>query len=180
MCKINTREILHHRGSLWPLQRQRAVACRLIGQRHVVHDNVFVEPLDQPLANHRVRNAEEPVHERIRLDLRENVALRIQQQRNGAAACGQVLDVVRQNRVQVAHPVGPSEGEMRAVVLVDQRHRLPRIVKLGGRVAKVIRQGAAEPNAHLRARGKVHRRKRSVQSCSCSSHFKALAHPPGS
>src|SRR5467141_569588 len=96
---VDAGQFLHDRGGLRTFQRQSAVACRLIGQRHVIHDDVLVEPFDQPLANHRVRHAEEPVREGASLSLCENVPLRIQQQRNAPLPCAKVLNVVRQNRV---------------------------------------------------------------------------------
>src|SRR5713226_8628370 len=187
---VNAGNLFDKRGGLRTLQRQRAVAGCLIGEGHVIHDDVFVEPFDQTLANHGEGDAEEPVGERVGFDLRENVPLRIQEQRNDAVPDGEVFDVVRQDGVQVADAVGSGEGKIGAVILVDQRDSLARIAKLGGGVSKVIRQGAAEPNAHLRARGKVHGRKRSVQSraivcaahltvgCPIRSHIHAFAQPP--
>ena len=166
-------------GGLRTLQSKRAVAWRLIDEGHVIHDDVFVENFDEALANHGIGDTQEPVGKRVRLDLRENVALRIQEQGNDAMAGLEVLDVVGQDGVQVTHAVGSGEGEIGAVILVNQRHGVSRGAILGSRIAKVIRQGAAEPNAHLRAGGKVRGRKRSVQRCSGSSHFDALAHPPG-
>src|SRR6266852_5233020 len=88
---VNAGNIFVKRGGLRTLQRQRAVAGRLIGEGHVIHDDVFVEPFDQTLANHGVGDAEEPVGERVGFDLRENVPLRIQEQRNDAAPDGEVF-----------------------------------------------------------------------------------------
>jgi hydroxyacylglutathione hydrolase len=184
--EVDPGKFLHNCSGLRTFQRQRAVARRLIRQRNVIHDDVFVEPLDQPLANHGVRNAKEPVRKRIRLDLGENVPLRIQQQRNVAVAYAKVFNVVRQDGVQVAHPVKPGERKVRAVVLVNQRHRLARVQILRRRIAKVIRHRAPKPNAHLRARRNVRGREQSVQSratsftvgCTQRSHFQAFAHPP--
>src|SRR5258708_4691188 len=196
--EVDAGKLLSNRGGLRALQRERAVACCLVGQRYVIHDDVFVEPLDQALANHGVGDAEEPVRKRIRFDLGDDMPLRIQQQGDDAVVCREILDVVRQDGVEVADPVRPGEGEIRAVVLVDQRHRLARIAILGGRIAKVIRQSAPQPNAHFRARANVHARKRSPQRCNfrsavgCTgrrtsgfagacimrSHFHAFARPP--
>src|ERR1700687_3677457 len=81
-------------GGLRTLQRQRAVAWRLIDEGHVIHDDVFFENFDQPLANHGIRDTQEPVGKRVRLDLGQNVALRIQEQGNDAVTGGEVLDVV--------------------------------------------------------------------------------------
>src|SRR6266851_845682 len=171
LCEVGAGNFFDKSSGLRTLQRQGAVARRLIGEGHVIHDDVFVEPFDEALANHGVGHAEEPVRKGVRLYLRENVSLRIEQQRNDAVACGEILDVVRQDGVQVADAVGPGKGKIGAVILVDQGDSVSRGAILGGGVAKVIRQGTAEPNAHLRAGGKVHGRKRSVQGCNGRSHF---------
>ena len=177
---VDAGNLLGNHGGFRALHRQRAVAWRVVGKCDVIHDDVFFERFDQALANHGVGSAKEPVLKRVRLNLCENVALRIEQQRNDALACRKVLDVVGQDGVQVAHAVGPGKGKIGAVVLVDQRHGLPRRTILGRRVAKVLRQRASEPNAHLRARGKVRRRKRSVHCRACRCRFQEFACPPGS
>src|SRR6266851_5767388 len=144
---VDARKLLSNRRGFRALQRQGAEARRLIDQSDVIHDDVFVEPLDQAFANHGVRHAEKPVGKRIRLDLRENMALRIEQQRNGAVADGEVFDVVGQDSVEIADAVGPGERKVSAIVLVDQRDRVSRIAVLRRLVAKVIGHGAGEPNA---------------------------------
>ncbi len=165
LLQIDASESRHDRSGLRTFQSQGAVARRLISKRHVIHDDVFVEPFDQALANHGVGHAEEPVGKRVRLDLGENVALWIEQQGNGAVA-------------DVSDAVGPGECEVGAVILVDQRDSVSRIAVLGGLVAKVIGHGASEPNANLRARSSVQRRERGSQNCGRRSHFKCPSSPP--
>src|SRR5712664_32253 len=87
--EVDAGKLLSNRGGFRTLQRERAVSRRLVGQRDVIHDDVFVEPLDQALANHGVRDAEEPVRKRIRFDLGDDMPLRIQQQRNNAVVGAQ-------------------------------------------------------------------------------------------
>jgi len=128
---VDAGNLLGNHGGFRALHRQRAVAWRVVGKCDVIHDDVFFERFDQALANHGVGSAKEPVLKRVRLNLCENVALRIEQQRNDALACRKVLDVVGQDGVQVAHAVGPGKGKIGAVVLVDQRHGLPRRTILG-------------------------------------------------
>src|SRR6266446_4734755 len=177
---VNAGHFTDHCGGLRPFQRQRAVPLRFVRQRHVVHDDVFIQPRDQPLANHGVRHAKEFVRKGVRFDFRKNVPLRIQQQRNVALSRGKILDVVRQNRVQVAHSVGPGESEIGAVVLVDQRDALARMAILSRRVTKIIGQGASEPHAHPGARTQVRRGQWSVQRCAGRSHFHASSIFPAS
>src|SRR5712664_4886331 len=52
------------------------------------------------------------------------------------------------------------------------------MLEFRGRIAKGIRQRAAEPHAHLRARARVRRSQRRVQSCSCRSRFHCSFYPP--
>jgi len=159
-------------GGLGTFQRERAIPWRFIDLGHVIHDDEFFEHFDESFANHGVGNAEEPVGNGVRLDLRKNVPLRIEQKGNDAVACGEILDVVGQDSVEVAHAVGAGKGEISAVVLVDQSDGVAGGAILGGCVTEVIRQGAAEPHTHLRAGGSMQRGKRSSQSCSGCGHFR--------
>src|SRR6266404_495727 len=175
---INAGNFTRHRSGLRPFQRQRAKALRLVRQRHIIHDDEFFQHFHQPFANHRVGHAKQFLRERIRFNLRENVSLRIQKQRNVSLSGGQALDVVRQHGVQVAHAVRSRERKVCAIILVDQRHALARLPEFRSRVPENIRQGTAEPHAHLRARTRVRRRQRRIQSRSCRSRFHRSYHPP--
>src|SRR6266851_7873337 len=61
LCEVGAGNFFDKSSGLRTLQRQGAVARRLIGEGHVIHDDVFVEPFDEALANHGVGHAEEPV-----------------------------------------------------------------------------------------------------------------------
>src|SRR6266705_3681181 len=54
LLQVNLSELLYYRPGLWSFERQRAPALGLVGERDVVHDDVFVHALDQLLANHGV------------------------------------------------------------------------------------------------------------------------------
>src|SRR6266850_642668 len=129
-------DFTHYCGGLRPFQRQRAETLRLIRQRHVIHDDEFFQHFHQPFANHGVGHAEQFVRECIRFNLRENVSLRIQKQRNVSLSRGQALDVVRQNSVHVTHAVRPGERKVRAIIFVDQRHALARLPEFRSRVTE--------------------------------------------
>src|SRR6266850_1241843 len=133
---INAGNFTHHHSGLRPFQRQRAETLRLIRQRHVIHDDEFFQHFHQPFANHGVGHAEQFVRECIRFNLRENVSLRIQKQRNVSLSRGQALDVVRQNSVHVTHAVRPGERKVRAIIFVDQRHALARLPEFRSRVTE--------------------------------------------
>src|SRR6266403_357591 len=159
----------HHRSGLRPFQRQRAETPRLIRQRHVIHDDEFIQHFHQPFANHRVGHAKQFLRERVRFNLCENVPLRIQKQRDVSLSRGQAFDVVCQDGVQVPHAVRSRERKVRAIILVDQRHALASLPEFRSRVAESIRQDTAEPHAHLRARARVRRGQRRIQNRSCRS-----------
>ena len=134
----------------------------LIGEIHVVHDDVFVERFDKALADHGVGDAEQMVGQSVGLDFREDVSLRIQQERDSARAWSKVLDVVREDGVQVADAVGAGKAQVGATVLVDESHRIASGAVFGEPIAKVIGQSAAEPHSHLRAGALVHGGERSI------------------
>src|ERR1700674_206691 len=177
-CDVHTRNFAYDRSSLRSLQRQRRVSLGLIRQCHVVHNDEFVQHFDQPRANHRVGNAEERLRERVRLDLRQDVPLWIQQERNGALARCKVLDIVRENGIQVANSVRPGKRKIRAVVLVNERDAIPREAVFRAPAGEFIRQRASEPHAHLRARIPMQRRQRRLQSFASRGRFHAPSHPP--
>src|SRR6266568_5042401 len=149
-------------------------------ETYALADNLFCVPYamirERLIANHGVRHAKEFVRKGVRFNFRKDVPLRIQQQRNVALSCGKILDVVRQNGVQVAHSVGPGESEVGAVVLVNQRDALACMAILSRRVPKIIGQGASEPHAHPGARTQVRCGQRSIQRCAGRSHFHVSFH----
>src|SRR5262249_5364041 len=93
----------------WPFQRESPVQRRVVRERHTVHDDEFIERFAQPLANHVVGDAKQYLPHRVSLNLRKDVPLRIQQQRNDALRRLQVLDVVGKDCVQVPHSIGSVE-----------------------------------------------------------------------
>ena len=160
--KIDARELRERFGSLRSFEGQGPEEIDLIGEIHVVHDDVFVERFDKALADHGVGNAEQMVGQSVGLDFREDVPLRIQQERDGARAWSKVLDIVREDGVQVADAVGAGKAQVGAIVLVDESHGIAGGAVFGEPIAKVIGQGAAEPHSHLRAGALVHGGKRSI------------------
>src|SRR6516165_12609099 len=52
LMQVNSSELFHYCHGLWSFECQRAPALGLVGERDVVHDDVFVHPLDELLANH--------------------------------------------------------------------------------------------------------------------------------
>ena len=78
--QVNSGELFHYCPCLWSFERQRAPAVGLVGERHVVHDDVFVYPLDELLANHGVGNTNMVVGECVGFDLSQDVTLWIEEQ----------------------------------------------------------------------------------------------------
>src|SRR5215472_15961136 len=140
LMQVNSSELLHYCHGLWSFECQRTPALGLVGERDVVHDDVFVHPLDELLANHGVRDAKVLVCKRVGFQFGEDVTLRIEEQGNGPLSWGEILDVVRQNRIEVAHAVRPSEGKVRTVVFVEKRDALIREPVFGCRIAKITWQ----------------------------------------
>ena len=77
--QVNVGELLHNGRGFRTFERERAPTVGFVGQRDVVHDDVFVQPLNELLANHGVRNAEVVVGERVGFELGQDMALRIEQ-----------------------------------------------------------------------------------------------------
>jgi len=86
----------------------------------------------------------------------------IEQQRDIAVRCRQVLDVVGEDGVEIADAVWPGEGKIAAVIFIDQGDGFVRVPIFALPIAEIVRQSAAEPNAHLRAGLLVQRRERRV------------------
>src|SRR5215471_19604428 len=63
LLQVNSSELLHYGHGLWSFECQGGPALGLVGERDVVHDDVFVHPLDELLANHGVRDAKMVVGE---------------------------------------------------------------------------------------------------------------------
>jgi len=132
-----------------------------IGERHVIHDDEFIERRNQRVANHGVGNAKKAVSFGVSFDLRLDAALWIEKKRNDSLPGRQVLDVVGKNGVEVAQAVGASESEIGAIIFVDQRHGFACRVVFGEPVgAEVIRQRATEPGANGGACSEVHGQQR--------------------
>src|SRR5260370_17807072 len=100
------------------LKWQRSEAHRPTRQRNVIHDDVFVERLDEGLADHRVRDAEQTVSQAIGFNFSQNVALRIQQKGYRPVRRRKIFYVVGENRIQIADALGTKEGEIAAAILV--------------------------------------------------------------
>src|SRR5262245_38994015 len=81
---VHTRDFAHNGGGFWPFESQRAPAFGLVAQCDVVHDDVFVHPRDELLANHGVGDAKVMFGKRVRFELCQDVALRIEEQGNDA------------------------------------------------------------------------------------------------
>ena len=86
----------------------------------VVHDDEFVEHLNDFFAYGRVSADQELFFERVDFEFGENVALGIEEQGEGAGAFAQGFDVVRDDRVEVADAVGAGESEGGVPVGVEQ------------------------------------------------------------
>ncbi len=136
---------------------------RVIGERDVIHDDVFVERFDKLLANHGIRDAKQTFRQRVGFHLREDAALRIKQQRNVAMRWWQILDVIGENGVEIAHAVWAGEGEIGAIIFIDQRYRFMREPVFALPIAEIIGQSAAEPHAHFRPGLLMQRRERRVE-----------------
>src|SRR5258708_35528031 len=74
----------------------------------------------------------------------------------------QILDVIGENGVEIAHAVGAGEGEIGAIIFVDQRYRFVREPIFALPIAEIIGQSAAEPHAHFRRGLLMQRRERRV------------------
>ena len=75
----------------------------------------------------------------------------------------QVLDVVRENGIQVAHPVRSGEIKIRAIVFVEQCNAVVEKPIFGEPVAEVVGKGTPEPVADLRTGSFVERGQRRGQ-----------------
>src|SRR5262249_27213061 len=111
---------------------------------------------DESFSDHCKRDAEESLFLCIGFNFSLDAALRIQEQRNDAFFGLQILDVICENRVQVAYAVLPGERKIRPVVLIEQGDRLARKTILSLPVAKNRRQSTAEPFANVCTRGAMH------------------------
>ena len=124
--QLDSSELTDYLRRARPFERQRSITLRFIRERDVIHNDEFVERLDQSLANHSIRNAEKFGGLSARFDFGEDATLRIQQQRDTALRRLKIFDVVGQNSVEIARPVRAGERNVRSVALVDQRDALFR------------------------------------------------------
>src|SRR5215469_3441199 len=134
---------------------QRSIFGREVGQGDIVHDDVFVERGNQPLANHGVRDAKQFLRAGVGFDFRLDMPLRVEKERDIGMIFGEVFDVVGQDRVQVAYAIGPGEPKISLVVLVDERYGFAERAVFRLPIHEAVGQVAAEPHAHLGAAGAV-------------------------
>src|SRR5258706_5339046 len=113
----------------------------------------------------------------------EEAALRIEQQRQVAVRWRQVLDVVREDGIEIPNAIGSGERKMAAIILVDQRDGFLREPIFALPIAEIAGQSAAEPCAHFCAGLLVQSRERRLNySCGfrglhicCDSHLYSVA-----
>src|ERR1700682_1046264 len=137
----------HGRG-LWSFERKCSPEIGVIGQRHIVHDDVFIEPCDQPLADYGIRNAEEAVGKSISFDFSQNMSLRVQQERDVTRASGEILDVIREYGVEIPHAIWSSEGQIGAIVFVDERNAVICKALFCAGISPIIGQLTTTPRTH--------------------------------
>src|SRR5262249_1257810 len=121
------------------LKRQRAVNRTVVGKRDIVHDDEFFQRLSKAFANHAERDAKPFVLLRVRFNFREDMTLGIQQEGYDAVSRSQILDVVRENRVEIAHAIRTRKAEIGAIAFVDKRDTVLRKEKFVANVPEIAR-----------------------------------------
>src|SRR5258708_8429884 len=80
----------------------------------------------------------------------------------------QILDVIGENGVEIAHAVWAGEGEIGAIIFIDQRYRFMREPVFALPIAEIIGQSAAEPHDHFHPGLLMQPRDRRSLDSSCS------------
>jgi hydroxyacylglutathione hydrolase len=172
--QIDASEIGNQFGCCGAFECERAVALGLVSEGDIVHDDEFVERFDEPLANHRVGDAEERVGQSIGFEFGKDVPLGIEQQGNDAAEGREILNIVGEDGVEIADAVGAGKGKIRAVGFVDERDALLGKKIFAPPIAEIIGQNAAEPDAEICAGGAMQIGERRVQDGLGSGGFHIL------
>ncbi len=132
------------RGGLGAFDGERAELAGGVFEGDVVHDDEFVEDLDDFFADGRVGADEELFFQGIDFELGKDVPLRIEEQSEGAAAFAEGLDVVRYDGVEVADAVGAAKDDRGVPVGVDEGDRFARGTIFAVEIGENLREDAAE------------------------------------
>src|SRR5580658_3107212 len=115
-----------HGASARACDGQTTELLRHVAQRDVVHDDEFIERRDRAFARRSIRKQQQLFLQRVDLQLGQNVPLRIQKQRQRAAAFAQALHVIRDDGVQITDAVGTAKLDDGVPVGVENRYRFAR------------------------------------------------------
>ncbi len=122
-------------------------------ERDIVHDDEFVESFDGTFADGGVGEGEQLIFQRVDFEFGEDVALRIEEQRERAGAFAEGFDVVGYDGVEVADAVGAGESDGGVPVGVKEGDGFAGGAVFGVEIGEDFGEGAAGKVGELGAFG---------------------------